>query len=71
MTPEEKQRLLELIANPPPGSKLAAAKEYGVDLSLIVENLELSVGERLRRGSEAARSLKALKGIARQSQAEK
>lgn len=71
MSPSEKDRLLELIANPPPGSKLAAAKEYGIDLTLIVENLERSLGERLRRGSEAARSFKSLFGAARRNPAEK
>ena len=71
MTPDEKNRLLELIANPPAGSKLAAAKEYGVDLTLIAENLEMTLGERLKRASEAARFFKALHGAARRSRAEK
>jgi len=54
MTPEEKQRLLELIANPPPGSKLAGAKEYVVDFSLIVEALGWTPTERLRNAQNAA-----------------
>jgi len=54
MTPQEKNRLIELINNPPPGSKLAEAKEYGIDLTLLLENLTLTVSERLRKGSEAA-----------------
>jgi len=38
-----------LITNPPPGSDLAAAKDYGIDLTLLVENLDLTVVERLRK----------------------
>jgi hypothetical protein len=40
MTPQTYARLAELIANPPPGSKLAAAKEYGIDLTLLLSSLE-------------------------------
>ncbi len=39
----------ELITNPPPGSKLAAAKEFGVDLTLLLENLALTPTERLQK----------------------
>jgi hypothetical protein len=49
MTPEQRKLAYELISNPPPGSDLAAAKEYGIDLSLLVENLDLTVAERLRK----------------------
>jgi hypothetical protein len=34
MTREKYERLYELVQNPPPGSKMEAAKEYGVDLML-------------------------------------
>lgn len=46
MTASEKNRLIELINNPPPGSKLAAAREYGIDLTLLVENLALTPTQR-------------------------
>jgi hypothetical protein len=49
MTAEQRKLAYELITNPPPGSDLAAAKEYGIDLSLLVENLDLTVAERLRK----------------------
>lgn len=49
MTPEQRKLAYELITNPPPGSDIAAAKEYGIDLTLLVENLNLSVAERLRK----------------------
>jgi len=54
MTPEQQKLAHELITNPPPGSKLAEAKEYGIDLTLLVENLNLSVTERLRKLYSAA-----------------
>ena len=47
MTREERLRLIGLVADPPAGSKLAAAKEYGIDLTLLVESLQLTPTERL------------------------
>lgn len=49
MTPKQRKLAYELITNPPPGSDIAAAKEYGIDLTLLVENLDLTVAERLRK----------------------
>ena len=49
MTPEQRKLAYELITNPPPGSAIAAAKEYGIDLTLLVENLDLTVAQRLRK----------------------
>ncbi len=48
MNAEERGRVLELIRNPPAGSKLAAARDYGLDLVLFLHSLELSPEERLR-----------------------
>jgi hypothetical protein len=48
MTPEEHKRLYDLIMNPPPGSEIAAAKEYGVDLTLTLRRLLLTPTERSR-----------------------
>jgi len=53
MTREERTRLTQLIAEPPPGSKLAAAKEYGIDLTLLVQSLGLTPTERLRQLAKA------------------
>lgn len=49
MTPKQRKLAYELITNPPAGSDIAAAKEYGIDLTLLVENLDLTVAERLRK----------------------
>jgi hypothetical protein len=40
-TPEEK------LLDPRPGSKIAAAKEFGIDLTLLVSNLRKSPQERI------------------------
>ena len=48
MTAAQKERLLGLIRHPQPGSKIAAAKEFGIDLTLTFENLQLTPTERLR-----------------------
>ena len=61
MTAEEKNRLIELITDPPPGSKLAAAKEYGIDLTLLVENLCMTPTGRLRNLQGAARFMEELR----------
>lgn len=45
-TPEEK------LLNPRPGSKIAEAKEFGIDLTLLVSNLRLSPEERLRKNDD-------------------
>jgi hypothetical protein len=61
MTGEQKKRALRLIARPPRGSKLAAAKKYGVDLTLLVENLSLTPTERAKKLSNGAKSMRALR----------
>lgn len=48
MSPTERERLIALINDPPPGSKIAEAKRYGIDLTLLVESLEMTPTERLR-----------------------
>jgi hypothetical protein len=53
MDAKEKDRLIRVLNNPPPGSKLAAAKEYGIDLTLLVRTLEMSPTERLQELSAA------------------
>jgi len=53
MTREERDKLIRLISSPPPGSKIAAAKEFGADLTLLVSTLELTPTERLERLADA------------------
>jgi hypothetical protein len=51
MTRTAEKRLRELIEHPPRGSAVAEAKEFGVDLYGILENLKLTPGERFRRAA--------------------
>lgn len=69
MDPDERKRLLEWIANPPPGSKLAAAKDYGIDLTLLLESLEWTPTERLRNAQNAARFFEELRRSGEKSRA--
>jgi len=55
MTEDQEKFALHLINNPPPGSELAKAKEYGVDLTLFISTLRRSPTERARSLSEGAR----------------
>jgi hypothetical protein len=61
MTPEQQKLAWELINNPPPGSKLAEAKEYGIDLTLLVSNLNRTPTERAQRLVAGANTLIALR----------
>jgi hypothetical protein len=45
MTPEQEDYFL----NPPPGSAAARAVEFGIDLTLTLENLRLTPEERIRK----------------------
>ena len=49
-TPEEK------LLNPKPGSKIAAAKEFGIDLTLLVKNLKFTPEERVNNMQKSMRN---------------
>jgi hypothetical protein len=55
MTREQEKAVLDLVTNPPPGSDLARAKEFGVDLTLFISTLGRTPTERARSLSEGAR----------------
>jgi hypothetical protein len=61
LTPEEFERAAERLRHPAPGSRIAAAKEYGVDLTLLIEQLRLTPAERLKRLEETAGSIERLR----------
>ena len=49
------------LLNPPPGSKAAAARDFGIDLTLTINNLRLTPEERIRQLDalrEAAREIR-------------
>ena len=55
MTEDQEKIAVHLIQNPPPGSALAKAKEFGVDLTLLISTLRRTPTERARILSEGAR----------------
>lgn len=46
LTPEEFERAAARLRNPPPASRIEAAREFGIDLTLLIENLRRSPAER-------------------------
>lgn len=47
------EKAIEKLLNPPPGGKIAAAKEFGVDLTLLARNLRLTPEERINEMIQA------------------
>ena len=47
LTNEQVEKARQLILNPPPNSKIAAAKEFGIDLTLLLRKLTLTPEQRL------------------------
>jgi len=65
ITAEQRDRLIRLINDPPPGSKLAAAKEYGIDLTLLLRQLELTPAQRFHELASAQSFLDELRRAAK------
>ena len=59
----------EKLLHPRPGSRIEAAREYGIDLTLLVERLRLTPEERVRDLQTAIRGLEAVRGKARRRRA--
>jgi len=60
MTPEEEDYFL----NPPPGSAAARAVEFGIDLTLTLQNLRLTPEERIRKLDDHINGIRWLKANA-------
>ena len=65
LTPEQlaraEQRLLQLA----PGSRTEAARDHGVDMTLLVEQLRLTPAERAKKLELATMALEQVRGAAR------
>jgi hypothetical protein len=67
LTLEEFRRAEERLRNPAPGSRIAAAKEYGIDLTLLIEQLRLTPEERAQRMLAASQAAERVRGVAREA----
>lgn len=47
----------ERLLDPKPGSLIAAARDYGIDLSQLVENLRLTPAGRIKKNDQAVNSM--------------
>lgn len=57
LSEERLKKIGELFRNPRPGSKIAAAKEFGIDLTLTFEQLKKTPQQRVEYAQSAMRSL--------------
>ncbi|MDQ3668238.1 MAG: hypothetical protein M3410_17025 [Acidobacteriota bacterium] len=55
----------DYFLNPPPGSAAARAVEFGIDLTLTLENLRLTPEERIRKLDDHLAGIARLKATAR------
>ena len=58
MSPEEK------LKHPLAGTAIARARDFGVDLSLLIERLRLTLDERVRQLQKAMTELEQIRGAA-------
>ena len=61
----------EKLLNPRPGSKIAAAVEYGIDMTQLVENLRRTPAERVRRNDEVVNSVRKIAAAVSKAKAAK
>ncbi len=47
----------EKLLDPLPGSKIAEARDFGIDLTMLAENLRYTPAERIKRNDQAANSM--------------
>lgn len=65
LTPEQFARAAERLRNPAPGSRIEAAKKYGIDLTLLIGQLRLTPAERVRQMQEVSEAAERVRGAAR------
>lgn len=68
---ERLEKIRQLIMNPRLGSKVAAAKEFGIDLTLTFGQLKKTPQERVEYQQSAMRSLEEFKRQVKESRKQK
>lgn len=64
LTGEELARVIERLRNPKPGGKRKAARQLGVDVTLLIEQVSLSPADRASRMHDLALVAQAVRGSA-------
>ena len=67
LTQEQLARAEDRLRHPCPGSRIEAAQQFGVDLTLLIEKLRLSPEERVRQMHDAAIAAEQVRGAARRN----
>ena len=65
------EKIRRLIINPRPGSKVAAAAEFGIDLTLTFGQLKKTPQERVEHAQSAMRSLEEFRSEVKKSRERK
>lgn len=65
LTPAELARAEDRLLRPKPGSRIEAARKYGIDLTLLVGQLRLTPAERAEKLELATTALEQVRGTAR------
>jgi hypothetical protein len=65
LTADELARAEERLRHPRPGSRIEAAQEFGIDLTLLIEKLRLSPAERVREMHDAMVAAERVRGASR------
>ena len=64
-TQDRLARAEDRLRHPRPGSRIEAARKFGIDLTLLIEKLRLSPEERVRQMHDAAIAAEQVRGAAR------
>lgn len=65
MTPAQLEQAQHRLLHPKAGSRIEAAKRYGIDLTLLLEQLRLTPAERARKLEVASTAMETVRGAAR------
>lgn len=57
----------EKLLNPKPGSRIAEARDYGIDLTLMVENLKQTPSQRIKNNDSAVNDMLRFENAVRRS----
>jgi hypothetical protein len=65
LTPEQLARAEARLLNPAPGSRIEAAKRFGIDMTLLISQLRLAPAERARQMHEVLQLAERVRSAAR------